>query len=421
MIGKTAYIENPEHPFSQDNFLKYFIFIWLFTLCLMDHFYLPNLGTRLLTWGMNGLLFCFWFTRNIVQKRGFVPFNEKGLSFIVYLFLFWGCVSIFLSKHPSIYGMKQMGHFLIVFLDSYIFYDFFSRSKKNIHFFIKVATALVLFVSIWATIESFFKFIQGEQLFKNIYAGFGNQNFLGYFLFLFIPLMLSYYFINSPLKGKYIGWRVLFFLLLSYTFCLSSSRSAWNGFFFVLLFLLSRKSKILRNKIVFLTIVISISIYLFVGGHFYQNIWQKIYAGRASWGTYWGAVAENPIWGRGLGVGPGGRNAARYHAHNLYLGNATEMGIFSVFIVLAFYFLFIRSATRTAKVIKDPQMKAIILGVTAIFFGHLIYNLTDILGIFVSFRATSISFFPYILLALPPAIKNIYQREQRLKHLEVGS
>ena len=385
----------------EDNrLLKYIIFTWLFIMCCMDSFNPSSLQIRLLIWGINGLVFAVWFTRNISQKRGFVPFQEKGIALILYLFLFWACISIFLSNMPII-GIEQMGRLLIALLTTYMFYDFLSRSKENVLFFLRVITFLVLFVCCWAVIESVQKLLLGENLYKNIFTGFGNQNFLGYFLFLFLPLILSYYFIHSPLYGKHRAWRILFFILIGYTFYLCSSRSAWNGLFFALFFLLVKKNKVLGKGLVFVIIIISMCAYLFVNG-FYKSAWQKIYSERASWHYYLEAIPENPVWGLGLGIGPQGKKDV--HAHSLYLGNATAMGIPSVVLVLAFYIFFLYRSATTEKKINDPHVRAILLGSTATYFGHLVYNLTDVLGILVGFRATSISLFPYILIALPLAI-----------------
>ena len=213
--------------------------------------------------------------------------------------------------------------------------------------------------------------------------------------------MVSYYFIHTPFSGQYRVWRMAFFLLMGYTFYLCSSRSAWNGFFFALFFLLAKKNKVFGKGMVFVIIIISISAYLFVGG-FYKAAWKRIYAERATWQYYWDEISANPIWGRGLGVGPQGKKAA--HAHSLYLGNATEMGAFSVILVLAFYILFLYRSATTEKKITDPHLRAILIGCTATYFGHLVYNITDILGILSGFRATSIALLPYILIDLPLAI-----------------
>jgi len=375
----------------------------------MDHFIPSSFHIRLLIWGINGLLFIVWFTKNISQKRGFIPFQEKGLALIIYLFLFWACISIFLSTMPF-HSIRHMGRLLTCLLTSYIFYDFFSRSKKNVHFFLKVITFLVLFVSCWAVIESIQKLLSGEKLYKNIYAGFANQNFLGYFLFLFFPLMLSYYFIHCPFPGKYRIWRILFLILVGYTFSLSSSRSSWNGLFFALLFLLSQRNKVLGKGIIILTILISISVYIFIGG-FYKTTWQKIYKDRGVWQYYWKVIPDKPLSGRGLGVWLPGKRGL--HAHNLYLQNAMEMGIPSVILLLAFYILFFYSTSLTEKKIKDPRLRAILLGSTATYFGHLFYSLTDVLGILVSFHPTSITLFPYILIALPLALGNFEQWSEK--------
>jgi len=393
------------HLMENNILLKGIIFTWLFIMCFMDRFNPSPLQIRLIIWGINGLLFTVWFSKNISQNLGFVPFREKSIALVLYLFLFWACISIFLSSKPA-YGISQIGHFFIAFLDTYIFYDFLSRGKKNVHFFFKVITFLVLFMSFWVVIESIQKLSMGEKLFKNIYAGFGNQNSLGYFLFLFLPLMFSYYFIHSSFYGKYRVWRILLLILIGYTFFLSFSRSAWNGFFFALFFLLAKKNKAWGKGISILIIITSISIYLFIGG-FYQTTWEKMLAERFTWRLYWDIIPDNPLFGQGLGTGlPNNRG---FHAHNSYLEDAVEMGIPSVIFVLAFYIIFLYTSCQTEKKIRDPQLRAILLGSTATYFGHLIYNLTDILGILVRFHPVSVSLLPYIFIALPLALSNFEQ------------
>ncbi|MEW6381808.1 MAG: hypothetical protein AB1611_19710 [bacterium] len=392
----------------EDKALKTIIIVWLLIMCSMDYFALPTWQSRLLLWGMNGLFFIVWITKNISRKRGFIPFQERGLLIVLYLFLFWACVSIFFSQDPAI-GVKRMGHLLIALLDSYIFYDFFARSEENVQFFRKVITFFVIFVSCWSTLESFQKLSRGEKLFKNIYAGFCNPNFLGHFLFLFFPLILSYYGINSHFQGRYRVWRFLLIILAGYALILASARSSWNGFIFALFFLLFRKNKALGVGILLLAIIVNLSTFVLIGGRIYQTTWQKVYEDRPVWDEYWEAAVENPLFGIGWGVNP----PNMIHGHNVYLSNAVQMGVFSAFLVLAFYILILYSALQTEKRIKDPQLKAILLGTTATFCGHIVYNLTESSGVLVYFTANSMSFFPYILLAVPLAI-NYLCRQQNL-------
>ena len=383
----------------EDKLLKTIIIAWLLIMCSMDYFALPTWQSRLLLWGMNGLLFVVWITKNILQRRGFIPLQERGLLSVLYIFLFWACVSIFFSKDPAS-GAKRMAHLLIALLDSYIFYDFFARSEENVQFFRKIITFLVIFVSCWSSLESFQKLANGEKLFKNIYAGFCNPNFLGHFIFLFFPLILSYYGINSNFQGRYRIWRFLLIILVGYAFILSSARSSWNGFIFALFFLLFRKNKALGVGILFFLIIIGLSTYVLVGGGIYQTTWQKVYEDRPVWNEYWKAVVENPFLGLGWGVNP--KNIV--HGHSVYLSTAAQLGVFSVFLVLAFYIVLIYSALQTEKKIKNPQLKAILLGSAATFFGHMVYNLTELGGVLIPFSATSMNFFPYILIAVPLAI-----------------
>ncbi|MGA1875199.1 MAG: O-antigen ligase family protein [bacterium] len=161
--------------------------------------------------------------------------------------------------------------------------------------------------------------------------------------------------------------------------------------------------------VIFLVIIVTLSIYILRGGGLYRTGWQKIYEDRPIWKEYWQSILEKPWWGLGWGINP--RNIV--HGHNLYLSNAAQMGILSVFLVLAFYALLVYNASQTAQRIRDPQLKAILLGSTATFLGHLIYNLTDIGGILVDFSATSMTFFAYILLAVPLAINHIYRRQEK--------
>jgi len=393
----------------EDRSLKTIIFIWLAIMCTMDFFFpLGGLITRLLMWGMNGLLFAVWFFGNISQKRKFTPFREWGIMIVLYLFLFWICVSILLSQNPMA-GVKQVFTLLVGLLDTYIFYDFLSHGKKNVLFLVKTITFFTLFVSSWAAIASFHRLSIGESLFKNIYAGFCNQNFLGYFLFLFTPLIMSYYFINSPFHGRYMIWRFMLITIASYALILSSSRSSWNGFVMAMVFLISRKSKALGVGIVFLVIILNSSIYVLQGGQIYQAAWQATYKDRAgAWNVYWDAILKNPFIGMGWGVVPQGAP----HAHNIYLSDAAQAGIFSIILVLAFYIFFFYASLQTEKRATDPQLKAILLGSTATYFGQIFYGLTDLSGILVAFSATSISFLPYILIAMPLAVSNLCQQQE---------
>jgi O-antigen ligase len=392
----------------KESLLKKVIFIWLVLMCTMDYLFpLGSLITRLLMWGMNGLLFAIWFTGNISQKRGFTPFRERGIMTVLYLFLFWICISILLSQSP-LTGIRAAFPLLVGFLDVYIFYDFLSSSKENMYFFLKVITFFTLFVSCWATIESFYKLSQGESSFKNIYAGFCNQNFLGYFLFLFGPLIVSYYFINSPFHGKYTVWRFLLVFITGYALILSSSRSSWNGFIMAMVFLLSWKSKALGVGILFLAIILNSSIYVLQGGQMYQAAWQATYKDRASaWNVYWDAILKNPFIGMGWGVTPQGA----LHAHSIYLSDAAQAGVFSIILVVAFYIFFFYGSFQTEKVTGDPRLRAILLGSTATYFGQMFYGLTDLSGILVAFSATSISFLPYLFIAMPLAVRNLCQQD----------
>ncbi|MEW5804228.1 MAG: O-antigen ligase family protein [bacterium] len=387
--------------------IKTIIFIWLALMCLMDYFVSGWQG-RVLLWGMYGLLALVWVVQNISQKRGFIPFKEKGIMAVLYLFLFWVCVFIFFSQ-DSFLGVRKMFPLLAGFLCTYIFYDFLSRSKKNRKFFMNVVTLLTLFVSLWSTIEALQKIAHGESSFKNVYAGFCNQNFLGYFLFLFAPLMISYYLVNSPFKGKYAFGRVMFIMTIGYALIVSSSRSAWNGFIMAMVYMLSWKSKVLGAGFLLLSIILNSVIFIVQGGGMYENAWQEVYKDRASaWDICWKVFSQNPLSGLGWGIVPKGIP----HAHNLYLSNAVQMGIFSVILVLAFYILFFYRSAQTAKRITDPESLALLQGSTSIYFGHLFYNLTDLWGIMVSTSATSVSFFPYILIALPLSIIHFCHQQE---------
>lgn len=379
-------------------------------MCTMDYFgsalHLSLGQNRLLLWGTNVLIFLFWLCTNIFQRKGFVPFREKGISIVLYLFLFWICLSIFFSQDPVI-GVKRTGHLVIALVNAYIFYDFFSRSKENVQFFVRVITFLVAFVSVWAILESFQKLSLGQTLFKNIQAGFCNPNFLGHFFFLFSPLMFSFYLIYSPFRGRYWPARLLFLIIMGYALILSYSRSSWNGFLFAVIFLIFWKSKSLGFGLLLLAIMANASLYLISNGQFHRTTWEKVYADRILWKDYSQIALENPIFGLGWGVVPSEKTS---HAHNLYLSNATQLGLVSVFLVIAFYMLLFSRSYQIAKKLRDPQLRAILLGSTATFFGHMIYNLTEIGGILVFFKATSMSFFPYILVALPLAIGHLEPR-----------
>ena len=401
----------------EDRSLKKIILAWLAIMCTMDYFFSAgNWIARLLLWGMNGALIAVWFFGNACQKRGFIPFRERGIMVVLYLFLFWICISIFFSQHP-LAGIRQLFPLLIGLLDTYILYDFLSRDKKNVLFFVKTITFFTLFVSCWAVLESFYRISLGESIFKNIYAGFCNQNFLGYFLFLFTPLIVSYYFINSPFHGRYMIWRVMLTLITSYALFLSSSRSSWDGFIMAMVFLFSRKSRSLGIGILFLFIIFNSSIYILQGGQMYESAWQATYKDRAiAWNAYWDAILKNPFLGMGWGVNPQGV----VHAHSLYLSNAAQAGIGSIMLLIAFYILFFHASAQTEKKIKDPHLKALLLGSTATYFGQIFYGLTDLSGILVAFSATSISFLPYLLIALPLAVRNFCPQEEEDKSYESG-
>lgn len=397
----------------EDSLLKTIIFTWLTSMCVMDYIqyllllYVP-VPTRLFMWGMNGLLIAAWFIGNIRQKRGFTPFRETGILVIVYLFLFWICVSIFFSQYP-LAGIKQMFPFLVGLLDVYIFYDFFSRSKQNVYFFVKTVTFLVVFVSCWTVIESIQKISHGVPYYKNVFAGFCNPNFLGYFLFLFTPFMMSYYFIHSPFQEKHMIRRFLMIVVICWALFLSSSRSSWNGCAMAVVFLLSWKNKTLGVGILLLFIMVNSSIYILQGGQIYQTAWEGVYSDRAAaWDEYWKVAINNPLLGIGWGVIPPGLT----HAHNVYLADVAQTGIFSLILIGAFYLLFFSSVSRTEKIVTDPYLRAILLGSAATYFGQIFYSLTDLSGILVAFSANSISFMPYILIALPLAIKNVCQKDE---------
>ncbi|MGA1875204.1 MAG: O-antigen ligase family protein [bacterium] len=232
----------------------------------------------------------------------------------------------------------------------------------------KMITFFVLFVSCWASLESFQRLAAGESLFKNIYAGFCNQNFLGYFLFLFSPLIFSYFFINSPFHGTYRKGRFILLAVVTYAFILSSSRSSWNGFIFAFAFLISRKRKALSIGILLLTIMVNILIYIFRGGGIYQSTWDEVYADRPVWSDYWESASKNTFLALGWGVFPEG---VTHHAHNLYLSDVTQMGIFSIFLIIALYGFFFYSSHKAEKRLRDPHLKAILLGSTATYVGHL--------------------------------------------------
>ncbi len=169
------------------------------------------------------------------------------------------------------------------------------------------------------------------------------------------------------------------------------------------------KARLLGVGILLLAIILNSSIYILQGGQMYQTAWQGVYNDRAAaWNVYWDVILKNPFIGIGWGVIPQGA----LHAHNIYLSDAAQTGIFSIILILAFYIFFFYGSFQTEKRVTDPHLRAILLGSTATYFGQMFYSLTDLSGILVAFSATSISFLPYILIALPLAVRNLCQQQE---------
>jgi O-antigen ligase len=89
------------------------------------------------------------------------------------------------------------------------------------------------------------------------------------------------------------------------------------------------------------------------------------------WSDGWTAFTQAPILGQGAGAFP---VLVGYDPHNSFLGTAVELGAIGLALWIGMWFGHLRSAFRAGHATDRPEIRAVILGLTAVLVANLALN-----------------------------------------------
>jgi len=279
-------------PIAQPHFLK-----------LHDISEVPKVTLIRVLGSISLILWALWI---MLGKRK-ITLPPKKISSLVFAFLLSWIISTFMSTnfYLSFFGsyMRQMG-FLTYFFYFAIFFMLFDviqtpKEQKYFYWAMIFSTTIVVIVGLLQFFRAmpWFERVRAES---RIISTLGHADFLGHFLVIVMPIILSfiYYFEKNKIK---IPLLILFFasfltLLGSYT------RGSWVAFLFSFIvffgFLgIKGKNILKKNKVITLVLILGM---LFTVGAF-GILEQELYLKRADLGTFSLKERFESI-GAGLGI-----------------------------------------------------------------------------------------------------------------------
>ncbi len=227
----------------------------IFPRIISDDSYIPKIAV---------LLFCGFFLLIFVlmnYKKLYIDKLDILLLIFAFLIFFSTCFS---SKIKiSIIGTKTRYEGMLTFY-TYILLFFSAKKffkKEYISIYCKIMYVVIMLICVLSLCQYYITSIEFPTIFvKDIYSGssgtFGNSNFLGNFVSIFLPILISMYIIN----GKKQNLLLAVLLFMSLLVCLA--RSAWLSavtcLMILVIFLLYKRKK--EYFIRFLTIIITFSL-----------------------------------------------------------------------------------------------------------------------------------------------------------------
>ena len=315
-----------------------------------------------------------------------------------YIFLYWLSIS-YIKTHKDLYGALSVFLVAAFFVSLYGIYQYFYGST--------------LLTSEWTDTEYF------PTLNNRVFSTLSNPNILASFLVTAIAISLGG--ILAKIKLRWQGLLIL--LALTSVVCLvfTFSRGAWISLLVVILMI----SIVFNYKVLYFFIPATV-LTGFLAKDIIIERFLSAFQGAdtsstmrlAMWESTVAMIENNPL----LGIGWGSYrfvyheydffindpNVIIYHAHNMYLNIAAELGIPAFLVFMALIFVHFYFAFKTIKKASTPAVKAISIGLCAMFFGVLIGGLTD----YTLFNMELASLF-WFLCAMTFVVKNINEKAMK--------
>lgn len=381
------------------------------------------------------LLFFYWLTRSLSQKKIALRFDLIFL--LLFSFLFFTVLSLFWTENKS-WGIRKIIFFFSIFPLFFIIRDIFASSLKKIlqllnfalwgafltsllgiiQFLLQFLIPLNKLYSFWAVLITPFlgqSFSQAVLNNPSWLVNIGGHTLLRSTAFFPDPHMLAFYLNICALislgmfldiiKNKSIendsapAWRsgrhiyLIFFLTLILASFLTFSRGGYLGLFsgliFFTIFTFKSKFKNLLSKLK--NIVVPVSLLLFLVTFFIIpnpvsnrllssfDLSEGSNIGRLeTWRQSLEIIKQNPFLGVGIGnyslaIKPSADYREPIYSHNTFLDIAAETGIINLFIWVSLFLIAIFNFTQ--KFIR--QKNYLSLGLAASLFGFSIHSLFE--------------------------------------------
>uniref|UniRef100_A0A7C3RM19 Tetratricopeptide repeat protein n=1 Tax=Dictyoglomus thermophilum TaxID=14 RepID=A0A7C3RM19_DICTH len=283
-----------------DHYLRLFIFASLLLLIFLvpitqpyflrihDVSELPKVTLIRILGGLALLLIGLWL---ILGKREFI-LPPKSVSIWIFLFLIsWILSTIFSTNfYLSFFGsyMRQMGFlsYFFYFVIFFLIYDVVDSQKEQNYFFwaIIFSTVIVTFVGI-LQIYRLMPWFERVRTESRIISTLGHADFLGHFLVMVIPIILSKIYTSEKYYSK-----ILYLLIFLSSFLVllgSYTRGSWIAFIISLVFyygymFLRNRNFIKKNSIITILLIVGM---IFTVGVFYFTE-QEYYIKRQNLGVF---------------------------------------------------------------------------------------------------------------------------------------
>lgn len=354
------------------------------------------------------LLFFYWFTQSLLQKK--ITLRLDLIFLLLFSFLFFTVLSLFWAENKS-WGIRKIIFFFsilpIFFIIRYIFASSLEKTRQLLNFtlwgaFLASLLGIIQFLlqfliplnklySFWAILITPFlgqSFSQAVLSNPSWLVNVGGHTLLRATAFFPDPHMLAFYLnicatiflgmflnvtknktsYNNPAPSWNLGrhLHLIFFLTLTLASFLTFSRGGYLGLlsglvFFIILTFKSKFKKLLNNL---RNIAILISIFLFFIAFFIIpnpvsnrllssfNLTEGSNIGRLdTWHQSFEIIKQNPLLGVGIGnyslaIKPSADYREPIYSHNTFLDIAAETGIINLFLWVSVFLIAIFSFTR---------------------------------------------------------------------------
>lgn len=331
--------------------------------------------------------------RAMRRERIFVP--TTAVNYFILGFVLWG---IFISLLARDFAVSFFGLFRIISIFGlfYLFTDVISSRDD-----IRKTVAMWIGTGIFLALFGIFQYqlsVMRQGAGQRIWSTFENPNNLGLFLFLLIPVVISFFYLyRKPLIKVGLGFALgLLLVCLLWT----GSRASWLGLYVACLaFGVISKRKYLTSVILILGAILGLILSLsLVKGDLITLL--RMERGLALrpilWQVSWRIFKDHPLFGVGIGCIPAVFQSyypisslslysllspAAGSPHSLFLQMGAEMGGLGVVLVLFFFGVYFRELKRTLGHLEDEFLRALIIAFWATLPGLFVHSFFELSGV----------------------------------------